>query len=99
MDSKTIFISSVAYLPKVTWAKQNDNEWIYVGVNQDFNEEKVSQMIHSTFNADEIYIVSNRHNSQQCILADAINVLRAGLEEQHYLLWVLIWSSSLVVLE
>ncbi|RZK32885.1 MAG: hypothetical protein EOO61_16435 [Hymenobacter sp.] len=87
MDSKTIYIVSETHLPKVDWEKHNGEEWIYIGVDQDFNEEKVSQLVHSTFDGKEVYMVTDRHESSSLPITDAIRKVKKGLQEEKYLLW------------
>lgn len=95
MDSKTIYIVSETYLPKVDWEKHNGEEWIYIGVDQDFNEEKVSHLVDSTFDAKEVYIVTDRHKSSSLPITDAIRTVKERLQEEKYLLWNL--SFDLVI--
>ncbi|MFD2935459.1 hypothetical protein [Spirosoma flavum] len=87
IDAKTIYIASSTYLPKVEWEKQNGNEWIYVGVDQDFDEGKITQSVYATFDTDDVYVVTDRHNSHRASLADAIKSVKEGLEKEGYLLW------------
>ncbi|MFD1145416.1 hypothetical protein ACFQ4C_30095 [Larkinella insperata] len=87
MDSKTVYLVSERYLPKVKWEQQNGEEWSYIGVDQDFNEEKVSQLVHSTFDTNEVYVVTGRHTSGSSSIANAIRVLKDRLPEGNYLLW------------
>lgn len=93
VDSKTIYIASRSYLPKVKWEKQNGKEWIYIGVNQDFNEEEVSKLIHSTFNEKEVYIVTDRHKSSGSSITDAIGAVKERLQEENHLLWDLTFDT------
>jgi hypothetical protein len=96
LDSKTIYIASTTYLRQVQWEKQQGEEWTYIGMGQDFNQTKVSELIDSTFTADEIYLVTDRHHSCKCSLAEATKTVMQRLEERGYLLWSLCFD---VVLE
>jgi len=93
VDSKTLYISSERYLPKVEWEKQNGEEWVYIGVDQDFNEEKVSQLVHSTFDTGEVYVVTNRHESSGSSIPDAIRKVKNQLQEEKHLLWDLTFDT------
>jgi hypothetical protein len=95
VDSKTIYIVSETYLPKVNWENYNGEEWIYIGVDQDFNEERVSQLVHSTLDGKEVYMITDRHESSSLPITDAIRTVKEGLQEQKYLLWDL--SFNLVI--
>lgn len=95
MDSKTIYIVSETHLPKVDWEKHNGEEWIYIGVDQDFNEEKVNHLVHSTFDAKEVYVVTDRHKSSSLPITDAIRAVKERLQEEKHLLWDL--SFNLVI--
>jgi len=48
----------------VSWEKQSEEEWIYIGVGKDFKLDKVSQLVRSTLKTEEIYIVTDRKNSR-----------------------------------
>ena len=63
MDSKNIYISYQHYFKAITWEKHGDSEWIYVGAEEDFNEEKVGELIRTFFEESELYLITDRHNS------------------------------------
>jgi len=93
VDSKTIYIISERYLPKVEWEKQNGEEWAYIGVDQDFNEEKVSELVYFTFDTGEVYVVTNRHESSGLSIPDAIRKVKNRLPEENHLLWNLTFDT------
>lgn len=87
MDSKNIFILSNTYLRQVTWQRQDREEWVYVGVGNEFDLLKACEIIRSTMTGNEIFYVTDRHQSKVVILDHLISSPKATLEGVDFLIW------------
>lgn len=87
MDSKNIFILSNTYLRQVAWQRQDGEEWAYVGVGNDFDLLKACEIIRSTITGNEIFYVTDRHQSKVVILDHLISSPKATLEGVDFLMW------------
>jgi hypothetical protein len=87
MDSKNIYITSDTYLRMVSWEKQGEEEWIYLGVGKDFELDKASQLVRSTLKTEEIYIVTDRKNSRVLLVEDIIKGIEMELNASSFVLW------------
>jgi hypothetical protein len=63
MDAKNIFIACNHYAGRIKWVMTRGNEWNYIGVDGDYNEDKANTLIERHFSDLEIYLVIDRHNS------------------------------------
>lgn len=63
MDSKNTYISYQHYLKAIKWEMHGDSEWIYIGAEEEFNEERVGELIRTFFEETELYLITDRHNS------------------------------------
>ena len=63
MDSKNIFIAASHMKSKMDWAKHKNNEWSYVGDNENYQTEQVQNFINQYFDERELYIAITRQNS------------------------------------
>lgn len=65
VDAKNIFIVCQHYKSLIQWEWLGDTEWQYVGIKNDYNEGKVSELINSHFSAQMVYLVIDRHNAYE----------------------------------
>jgi len=84
MDAKNILIACEYYKETITWEKQGDSEWLYIGVGEDYKEALVAQLIAARFQDPLLYLVSDRNTAHEVgihIAASAIGQLlpRQGL--------------------
>lgn len=78
MDAKNIFIAYNRHAGSIKWLTLNGNEWDYVGIGDDYNENKINKLIRQHFSDAEIYLVIDRHHSfltQTKTAAQSIRVL------------------------
>ena len=75
MDPKSLYISSRAYLQKVTWISRGPDpasEWIYFGLREQTKKDLLERTLKALFEEGEIYLVIDRHLSMRSSLASAI---------------------------
>ncbi|NLR63486.1 hypothetical protein HGH92_04125 [Chitinophaga varians] len=75
MDAKNIFIASGRYLKYIQWVPGDRTEWHYVGVGDDYDENKVDAFIQCHFGTVELFLVLDRHRVQICQAANAAPVI------------------------
>ena len=63
MDSKNIYISYQHYSNDIKWERHGESEWMYIGAEEDFKEEKAVKLINTFFTESELYFITDRHNS------------------------------------
>ncbi len=63
MDSKNIFISYQHYSNNIKWEKYGESEWIYIGAEEDFKEDKALELINTFFTESELYFITDKRNS------------------------------------
>ncbi len=76
MDSKNIYIACNHLIGKIQWIKEGDHEWIWVGVDDEFQDEKVRRLADLLFDDDEVYFVINRNDSHLTDLNRAIKEVK-----------------------
>ncbi|MBO9615125.1 MAG: hypothetical protein J7619_20640 [Dyadobacter sp.] len=86
MDSKNLFIKSSTYFRLITWQRQNGEEWIYIGTETDFDSARAADLV-SVLEGDEIYFVTDRHESKRVVKEDLIGSLRERIAVGNFILW------------
>ncbi|EMM97908.1 hypothetical protein LEP1GSC158_3411 [Leptospira interrogans serovar Zanoni str. LT2156] len=95
LDSNNIYILCHAILQKVTWLKlNNDSEYTYIGIERDFKEEIIKEIINDFFNSEFLYLSLGRKNSKKILLADAMTEFKYFLPEISKELYKVILVSS-----
>lgn len=61
MDAKNIFIACGHRKQSITWEKQGDSEWTYIGVGEDYKEALVAELVAARFREPLLYLVSDRN--------------------------------------
>ena len=86
IDSKNIYIACNHHIGKIQWIKEDDNEWSWVGVDDEFQDQKVLRIAKSLFGDSEIYFVINRHDSHLTDLNSGIDEVREKLKDDRIIL-------------
>jgi len=63
MDSKNIHISYLHNANYIEWEMNNGSEWIYIGTDEKFEKDKVTELINSFFEEEKLYLITDRHSS------------------------------------
>ncbi|MFB6456779.1 hypothetical protein ACE38W_16015 [Chitinophaga sp. Hz27] len=81
MDAKNIFIACNRYAGRIKWVMNRGNEWTYIGIGGDYNEDKANTLIEQHFSDSEIYLVIDRHNSFLTLTKTAAQSIRELLNK------------------
>lgn len=65
MESRLIYSAANARAINLEWQKEGENEWIYIGINNELKKEFLLQKIKETFDDKSIFIVLGRTNSKE----------------------------------
>ncbi|NML37694.1 hypothetical protein HHL17_10865 [Chitinophaga sp. G-6-1-13] len=76
MDTKNVFIASERYLGNINWILTDGNEWNYIGVGDDYDENKVDAFIKRHFGTAELFLILDRHRVEICPAATAAQSIR-----------------------
>ena len=82
MESKALYNAHSHLLYKVVW-----NEWAYIGVGDDFNEDAVQRTISTVFGEEVIYFVIDRRTGGEIKIADIVPFIKLHLPTQGVTLW------------
>ncbi|SEW51862.1 hypothetical protein [Chitinophaga arvensicola] len=96
MDTKNIFIACSHYAGRIKWVMHNRNEWSYIGVGDDYNEDKVNKIIAQHFPDSTIYLVIDRHHSFLTPTATAAQTIREPLQKNNLTLSNLDFTKMMV---
>lgn len=82
MDSKNIYIGCMAMMRKAEWEKLKDkNEWYFVGVGKDFLSAEVQRRVNALFSGEQIFFVTDRHNSKEIAKETAAEEVKSSLRD------------------
>ncbi|MBC9914282.1 hypothetical protein [Chitinophaga varians] len=76
MDAKNVFIAGERYIGRINWVLTDGSEWYYVGVGDDYNEEKVEAFLQRHFGEAELFLIIDRHRVETCPAATAARVIK-----------------------
>lgn len=82
MDAKTIFIASERCIGMIQWVVADGSEWQYVGVGDDYNQNKADTFIKRHFGAAELYLIQNRHRVEICHSDIAAETIKSLFEKE-----------------
>ncbi|MDB5223906.1 MAG: hypothetical protein JWN83_2573 [Chitinophagaceae bacterium] len=86
MDSKIIFIASHHNITKMNWETFGDNDWVYCGVDKDFEDDKVFKFISDFFTEPEIFVVIDRNNSFETSPELSVDIIKKHLSNSEVIL-------------
>ena len=78
MDSKNIYIVACSKLDTVQWEKEDgaESEYRYIGTGNEFRKELARKVLSSHFENDDLYIVTDRHQSKTISKVEAVEALK-----------------------
>jgi hypothetical protein len=82
MDARQIFIASEHYASITNW-----QDWVYCGISQDFNSEKVQEFLSTRLSSPTLYIALSRHDSKQITFEDALNTIKEHIGLSEFFVW------------
>ena len=82
MDAKNIFIACSYMKSKIFWDSLNGNEWSFVGIAEDFKQEKVQSFLNEYFDEELVYFVTDKRASCEIELVNATNKLAETFEDE-----------------
>lgn len=63
MESRLIYAVVNSLKSNITWIKQSQTEWIYVGLQSELKSELINNKIKATFANQNIYLILGRSDS------------------------------------
>jgi hypothetical protein len=87
MDSRLIYEANKKAIDKVEWIKQQDSEWAYCGVKEDFKYELVEAALNNFFENDGFYFSITRKDSFECLKPEMMRHVDELIGVKGFCIW------------
>jgi hypothetical protein len=87
MDSRLIYITGKHLASRVHWLRQEQSEWIYCGLSDDFKDGLVEERLRQHFQNSSFFIVLERSTSRQLLGGEVMGIIKQQIETTNFILW------------
>lgn len=86
MDSRLIYSAINSIKHKIIWENKYNNEWIYVGVDNEINEEFIYQKIEELFGTERLLLALDRNRSKVVEKADLKVTVIRNIRKENFII-------------
>ena len=87
MDSRTLHKASEFLRHKVTWQKEDGQEWVYFGTDEEMDAAKVKACIQEYFDDQKLHLVHGRTDSETVFKQQLESRFSELLGKADFLIW------------
>jgi hypothetical protein len=87
MDSRILYKTSEHLFHKVEWIRHDNNEWLYCGLSNDFNDGLVNTHLKEHFSDNSLYFILTRAGCYEFDLNDALLEIKGHINDHTFSIW------------